>query len=111
MAVMTNDGWWGDTPGYRQHFRYAVLRAIELRRDIVHAANTGISGIINRRGDVIIRTGWWVETSFRGNINTNYSLTPFARYGDIIGLVAAYLFLPFFAGIVLIRIYRRKSKH
>jgi len=111
MAVMTNDGWWGDTPGYRQHFRYAVLRAIELRRDIVHAANTGISGIINRRGDVIIRTGWWVETSFRGNINTNDSLTPFARYGDIIGLVAAYLFLPFFAGIVLIRIYRRKSKH
>jgi len=110
MAVMTNDGWWGDTPGYRQHFRYAGLRAIEMRRDVVHAANTGISGIINRKGDVIIRTGWWEETSFKGYINTNDNLTPFTLYGDIIGLVAAYLFLPFTAVVIIAQIRRRKSK-
>ena len=109
MAVMTNDGWWGDTPGYRQHFRYAGLRAIEMRRDVVHAANTGISGIINRRGDVIIRTGWWEETSFRGNINTNDNLTPFFCYGDLIGLVAAYCFLPFTAGVIIVQICRRRK--
>jgi apolipoprotein N-acyltransferase len=83
-----------------------------MRRDVVHAANTGISGIINRRGDVMIRTGWWEETSFRGNINTNDNLTPFARYGDIIGLVAAYLFLPFTVGVIIVQFCRRRRlKH
>lgn len=50
MCIITNDGWWGDTPGYHQHFSYARLRAIETRRSIARSANTGISGFINARG-------------------------------------------------------------
>lgn len=93
MSVITNDGWWGDTPGYRQHFRYAALRAIEYRRDIVHAANTGISGIINQKGDVVVKTPWWVETSFNAKVNCNKKITPFVKWGDITGRVACYGFL------------------
>ncbi|MBQ0024617.1 MAG: apolipoprotein N-acyltransferase [Bacteroidales bacterium] len=90
LAVMTNDGWWGDTPGYHQHFRFAKLRAIENRRDLIHAANTGTSGIINQRGDVVLSTPWWEETSFRSEVNRNTAITPFVRCGDIIGTVAAW---------------------
>ena len=90
---MTNDGWWGDTPGYRQHFNYARLRAIENRRDVVQAANTGISGFINQRGDVLARTGWWEETTLRGTINGNDALTAFVRVGDRTGRAACYTFL------------------
>ena len=93
MSVMTNDGWWGDTPGYRQHFRYAALRAVEYRRDIVHAANTGISGIIDQRGDVVVATPWWVETSFNAKVNCNKKITPFVKRGDVVGRTACRLFL------------------
>jgi len=42
IFVITNDGWWGDTPGYRQHMNYARLLAIEFRKSIARSANTGI---------------------------------------------------------------------
>lgn len=93
LAVMTNDGWWGDTPGYRQHFNYARLRAIENRRDVIQAANTGTSGLIDQRGDVRCKTDWWVETAFRGIINANDTQTFFVRHGDFVGRWACHCFL------------------
>ena len=101
LAVMTNDGWWGDTPGYRQHFHYARLRAIENRRDVVQAANTGISGIIDQRGDVRQKTGWWVETAFRATVNRNDAQTPFVRHGDRVGRWACYSFLTLLFALLL----------
>ena len=92
-AVITNDGWWGDTPGYRQHFRFAKLRAIENRRDVVHVANTGISGFINQRGDVIQRTSWWEPIAIRGTVNLNDKKTCYTEYGDVTGRLCSFMFL------------------
>ncbi|MGI6854120.1 apolipoprotein N-acyltransferase [Mesorhizobium sp. 1B3] len=50
---VTNDGWFGDTPGPYQHFRQAQIRAVETGRTLVRAANTGISGVIDGKGRVI----------------------------------------------------------
>ncbi|MBO4447654.1 MAG: apolipoprotein N-acyltransferase [Bacteroidales bacterium] len=85
MAVITNDAWWGNTPGYRQHLNYSRLRAIELRRDIARCANTGISAIIDQRGEILQRSAWWEEASISGTLNLNYAQTVFARYGDFTG--------------------------
>src|SRR3546814_17468937 len=52
IAVVTNDGWWKNTAGYKQHAAYARLRAIENRRSVARSANTGISMLIDQRGDV-----------------------------------------------------------
>jgi apolipoprotein N-acyltransferase len=93
VAVITNDGWWGDTPGYRQHFRYAQLRAIETRRDVVHVANTGITGFIDQKGDVLQRTGWWEPVAIRGDVHINDRLTFYASNGDITGRICCFLFL------------------
>lgn len=103
LAVITNDGWWGDTPGYRQHFHFARLRAIENRRDVVQAANTGISGFIDQRGDVQQKSGWWVETALRGTVNGNDRITPFVRTGDKTGRIAGWVFL----GMLLLLTVRR----
>jgi len=52
IFIITNDGWWGNTPGYRQHNSFAALRAIENRRSIARSANTGISSFVNQRGEI-----------------------------------------------------------
>lgn len=93
MTIITNDAWWGDTPGYRQHLSYASLRAIETRRDIARCANTGISAIINQRGEILERTSWWQPAVLEGHVNRNDSLTFFVRYGDVCGRVCTFVFM------------------
>ena len=82
LAIITNDGWWGNTPGYRQHFAYARLRAIETRRDVARAANTGISGFINQRGDVFQATKYWQPAVQKREVRLNTKLTFYVKYGD-----------------------------
>ena len=109
LAVITNDGWWGDTPGYHQHFRFAGLRAIENRRDVAHVANTGISGFINQRGDVLQKTGWWVETAIRGEVHTNEALTFFSLHGDYVGRASQWLAAALILLLLLISVWDRIS--
>lgn len=95
LFVITNDGWWGDTPGYKQHFDYGRLTAISLRRSIAQSANTGISGFIDQRGDVVMHTGWWERTAIRQKINLNNELTFYARNGDLLMRVASIFAIAF----------------
>lgn len=92
LTVITNDAWWGDTPGYRQHLHYASLRAIETRRSIARCGNTGISAFINQRGDIVSRTQWWEEAVLMGQVNLNDKMTFFVREGDIVGRVSTFVF-------------------
>lgn len=109
IAVITNDGWWGNTPGYRQHFSYSRLRAIELRRDIARCANTGISAFIDQRGEVIEQSGWWVPYVLHGKVNLSEKVTFFASHGDIVGRVCTFVFiLMALALAVRFIIYRKK---
>jgi len=91
IFILTNDGWWADTPGYRQHLAYARLRAIENRRSIARSANTGKSCFINQRGDIIEATNWWKEEAIVNTIHANQEITFFTQHGDILGRVAAAL--------------------
>ena len=102
VVVMTNDGWWKKSSGAGLHFSYSRLRAIEMRRSIVRSANTGFSGFINQRGDVLQKSDWWTRTVVTGELYGNQTLTFYARYGDYIGrfsaFVAGLLFLLFISG-------------
>ncbi len=91
LFVITNDGWWGDTPGYHQHAAYSSLRAIETRRSIARSANTGISSLINQRGEVLQSLGWWKRGVLKGSLNKNDVITFYVRNGDYIGRAACYL--------------------
>ncbi|MNJ91467.1 Apolipoprotein N-acyltransferase [compost metagenome] len=84
IAIITNDGWWGNTSGKDQHLMYAQLRAIESRRYVVRSANTGISCFINQKGDVIEQAKWWTRTALKADINLNDELTLYVKTGDII---------------------------
>jgi len=93
IFIITNDGWWDNTAGHRQHFQYARLRAIETRRSIARSANTGISAFINQRGDVILPTQYWTPDVIEYSINANDSKTIYVRFGDYIGKICFYITL------------------
>jgi len=109
IAVITNDAWWGDTPGYRQHFSYSSLRAIELRRDVARCGNTGISALIDQKGDVVCRTPWWEPATLRFTVNLNTQKTFFAIHGDIIGRVCTLAFLLLLSLLVVKSFVREKN--
>ncbi len=83
IAIITNDGWWGNTSGKDQHMLYAKLRAIETHRDVVRSANTGISCFINQRGDVLQKTEWWTRTAIKSDIHLNDEITFYVKSGDV----------------------------
>jgi apolipoprotein N-acyltransferase len=101
IAIITNDGWWGNTPGYRQHMNYARLLAVSMRKSIARSANTGISCFINQRGDIVSKTNWWEEDAISGTVFKNKTITFYARHGDYIGFIAAYLGIALLLYIVL----------
>jgi len=93
ITIITNDGWWGNTPGHRQHLAMASLRAIETRRSIARSANTGISAFINQRGDLLQATQYWKQDVLRGDLKLNHALTFYVRHGDYIGWAAVWVSL------------------
>jgi apolipoprotein N-acyltransferase len=91
ICVITNDGWWKDTPGYKQHRMFSQIRAIENRRSVARSANTGISCFIDQRGEIISEMGWNEYGAIKANLNKNTEFTFYTKYGDIIGRIATFL--------------------
>ncbi len=91
ICMITNDGWWKNTPGYQYHFNFSPIRAIECRRDLVRVANTGISAIIDAKGKVTAQTPWWKKATLKGEVHLRQGRTFFARHGDYLGKIALIL--------------------
>jgi apolipoprotein N-acyltransferase len=82
LFIITNDGWWKNTIGYKQHLSYASVRAIECRRPVARSANTGISCLIDIRGRKTEETRWWTQAVLKGEIIPETRITPYVKYGD-----------------------------
>ena len=108
VFIITNDGWWGDTPGYKQHLIYGRLRAIETRRSIARSANTGISCFIDQRGDISQETQWWEPAVIRDDINRNEDETFYVKFGDLLGRFSFYLSGLFLALSVFFRFQKKR---
>ena len=91
IFIITNDGWWKGTTGYKQHLYFASLRAIETRRCIARAANTGVSSIIDIRGKRTGETRWWSKDVLKGVIYPETRITTYVRYGDYLLWISAFL--------------------
>jgi len=93
IAVLTNDGWWGESPGFKQHFMHSRVRAIETRRNVVRSANTGLSCIINGRGDIVSEIPPFKRLSLTGKVYQRTKLSFYTRNGDYIGKIALWISL------------------
>lgn len=101
ITIITNDGWWGNTSGHHQHFAYARLRAIEFDRWVVRSANNGISGIINPKGDIMVKTNYWERTGFIYNVPSIHTSTLYNQNGDWLSYLSLLLTFSFWAFLAI----------
>lgn len=91
FSLITNDGWWGNSPGHEQHLRLSQIRAIENRRSIARSANTGISAFINQRGEIIEKTKYNEKSVISNVLKTNSKITFYCIFGDYIGRISLFI--------------------
>lgn len=104
LLSVTNDGWFGNTTGPRQHFHQARVRAVEEGLPLVRAANNGISAFIDAKGRVVNR----LDLNVRGVIDAPLpkagNPTLYGRYGDAIFVL--FLVLLGATAVILARLKR-----
>ena len=91
IVIITNDGWWKNTSGYKQHFQYARLRAIEQRKSIIRSANTGISAVISPIGEIESETNWDEEVAINSYVAVNNTITFYNKFGDFLGRIFSFI--------------------
>lgn len=108
LGIMTNDSWWGKTQGHQQLLAYAKLRAIETRREIARAANSGISAHINALGEIEQDTLYGDETTLFAEIKLYDQTTFYTRAGDFISRLGIFG-LGFLLFYMLIEQYQKRK--
>jgi apolipoprotein N-acyltransferase len=89
LTTITNDAWYGESSAAYQHFEMAAMRAIEEGRYLVRSANTGISGIIDPYGRVLIRTSLFETVAVVGEARFVQAKTVYATIGDLAAQLSA----------------------
>ncbi|NUN70620.1 MAG: apolipoprotein N-acyltransferase [Bacteroidetes bacterium] len=107
LVFTTNDSWWGNTSGARQHNQYAVLRAIENRRWVARCANGGISSFIDPHGTMYDATDMYTETYIQRTIHPRTELTYYSRHGDWLARICASIALGILLFSISYTIYRK----
>jgi apolipoprotein N-acyltransferase len=83
LVNMTNDAWYGRTSAPYQHLAMTVFRAVENRRYLVRAANTGITAVIDPRGRVLAHTTLFDRTVLVRDVGLVSETTFYSRHGDV----------------------------
>jgi apolipoprotein N-acyltransferase len=106
LINITNDAWFGKTSAPYQHFSMAVFRAVENRRSLVRAANTGISGFVDPVGRVIEQSVLFKDSVLTGNIPIYNKTSLYTRYGDFFAILCILLT----SNLILMGFLHRKKR-
>ena len=107
LVNITNDAWYGKSSAPNQHFSMTIFRAVENRRSIIRAANTGISGFINPCGRVIAATPLFKDATITRPVPMLEETTFYSRFGDLFAMACLGLTLVAVFRCCLIRKYSR----
>jgi apolipoprotein N-acyltransferase len=105
LVNVTNDAWFGDSSAPPQHLEISRMRALEAGRDMVRAANDGISALIRADGKVIQTLPRFAQAVLTGTVQPRTGLTPYARIGNL-----PVIYLCLLALVVVIVRYRPAAK-
>jgi apolipoprotein N-acyltransferase len=106
LTTITNDAWYGESSAPYQHFEQAALRAVEQGRYLIRAANTGISGIVDPYGRVVVASPIFERTVVTGDVRFLTGRTIYGRTGDAFAFACTLLTL-----LALIAAWRRAAPH
>ncbi len=110
LVNITNDAWFGTTSGPYQHFSMTVFRAVENRRSLARAANTGISGFIDPTGKILAATGLLEDAAVTGSIPLLKEKSVYTIVGDLFARVCmGIVILAVLLNILQSRINKRKG--
>jgi len=104
LTTVTNDGWYGHSSAPYQHFELASMRAIEQGRYLARSANTGISGIVDPYGRVLVKSGIFEQAGMVGEARFLTGRTVYSLVGDVIAYVAVAL-----TAVALVVVRRRRN--
>lgn len=95
LVNVSEDAWFGDSLAPHQRIQMARMRAREMARPMLRAANTGISAIIDHRGRVTATSRQFVATTVKGPVQPMQGATPFVTWGNsaIVGLAGLLVLL------------------
>ncbi len=111
LVNLTNDAWYGYSSAPVQSLAMTVLRAVENRRALVRAANTGISGFVDPLGRIRGETPLFTELAATERLPLIRSRTLFSRGGHAFGFFCALLILPLLTPLLFARLDRRLQKN
>lgn len=99
LLTISNDAWFGTTAGPWQHLQMVQMRSLETGRYFIRATNTGVTAIINHKGQIESQAPQFKRTILRGEVPMVVGVTPFVRFGSypILGLSALLIILSFMA--------------
>lgn len=83
LANLTNDGWFGESEAAGIHLALAKFRAVEHRRYLVRATNTGMTAVVDPVGRVVVQAPAWVEASLVGEVRWLHGWTLYGWWGDL----------------------------
>lgn len=101
IVVVSEDAWFGVSLAPHQNFEMARMRAREHGRYMIRAANSGISGIVGPRGEIVAEAPQFMRTTLEGEVFTMRGSTPYTRFGPT--LLYSLLGLGLFS-LVLVRV-------
>ena len=104
LVYLVNDGWYEHPPEPQQHAKQAIFRAIENRRPVLRCANTGISMIIDKTGNIIKKISLNKKGVINASIVPNNRITFYTRYGDLLAQLSLIVSLSF----IFLKIPRNK---
>ncbi len=91
LINLTNDAWYGKSSAPHQSFAMTVFRAVETRRSVVRAANTGVSGFIDPLGRIRMQSDIFVPWQAVDNVVLNDEVTFVVRYGHLFAPLCLFL--------------------
>lgn len=110
LCVITNDSWWKDSPGHRQHFEMSRLRALETRRYVLRAANGGFSGVIDPLGNVLEKTNYDERIALHARVYAQDLKTFYVKHGDYLARIAIVMTFMAVLYSIVVAVMRRIRK-
>jgi apolipoprotein N-acyltransferase len=107
LVVSTNNASFGRTAASRQHLAFSQVRAVETARWTLHAGISGISAVVDPDGGVHQRTELFERAIVRDELPLLTGITPFVRFGDLVGPLSAVMTL---AAVALLVVRRRRDR-